>query len=158
MRNTRTIKVNVIFLPIGLELNADKTKYMVMSRDQNAGQSYNKETDNKSFERLGQFNFFGTTLMNPNSIQEEVISRLKLGNACYPLVQNLLSCSLLSKNVKIKIYRTIIFPVVLCGCETWSIALRKESRLTVSDNRVLRKIFGATKDGVTEEWRRLHNE
>jgi hypothetical protein len=63
------------------------------------------------------------------SIQEEVKSRLKLGNACYHSVQNLLSSSLLSKNLKIKIYRTIIFPVVLYGCETWSLTLRDERRL-----------------------------
>jgi len=64
--------------------------------------------------------------LNQNSIQEEIKSRLKLGNACYYLVQNLLSSSLLSKNLKIKIYRTIILPVVLYGCETWSLTLREE--------------------------------
>ena len=61
---------------------------------------------------------FGKTLTNKNSIQEEIKSRLKLGNAGYYSVQNLLSCSLLSKKLKIKIYRTIILPVVLYGCET----------------------------------------
>jgi hypothetical protein len=65
---------------------------------------------------------------------------------------------LLSKNVKIKIYRIIILPVVLCGCETWSLTLREERRLRVFDNRVLRKIFGPKRDEVTREWRRLHNE
>jgi hypothetical protein len=73
-------------------------------------------------------------------------------------VQNLLSFSLLSKNVKIKIYRTIIMPVVLYGCETWSLTLREECRLSVFENRVLRKIFGPKRDEVTGEWRRLHNE
>ena len=66
-------------------------------------------------------------------------------------MQNLLSSSLLSKNLKIKIYRTIILPVVLYGCETLSLTLREEHRLKVSENRVLRKIFGAKRDGVTEE-------
>jgi hypothetical protein len=61
-------------------------------------------------------NYLGTTLMNQNSIQEEIKSRLKLGNACYYSVQNFLSSSLLSNNLKIKIYRTIILPVVLYGC------------------------------------------
>jgi hypothetical protein len=65
---------------------------------------------------------------------------------------------LLSKNIKIKIYRTIIFPVVLYGCETWSLTLREERRLRVFENRVLRKAFGPKKDEVTEEWRKLHNE
>jgi len=73
-------------------------------------------------------------------------------------VQNLLSFSLLSKNVKIKIYRTIILPVVLYGCETWSLALREERRLRVYENRVLRRIFRPQRDEVTGEWRKLHNE
>jgi hypothetical protein len=65
---------------------------------------------------------------------------------------------LLSKNTKIKIYRTIILPVVLYGCETWSLTLKDEHRLRVFENRVLRRIFGPKRDGVTGEWRRLHNE
>jgi len=72
-------------------------------------------------------------------------------------VQNLLSSSLLSKNLKIKIYRTIILPVVLYGCETRSLTLREERRLRVFDNRVLR-IFGPKRDEVTGELRKLHNE
>ena len=76
-------------------------------------------------------------------------SGTKLGNACYRLVQNLLSSSLLSKNLKIKIYRTVILHVVLYGCETWSLTLREEHRLRVFENRVLRRIFGPKRDGVT---------
>jgi hypothetical protein len=64
----------------------------------------------------------------------------------------------LSKNTNIKIYRTIILPVVLYGCETWSLTLREEHRLSVFQNRVLRRLFGPKRDEVTGEWRRLHNE
>jgi len=67
-------------------------------------------------------------------------------------VQNLLSSSLLYKNIKIKIYRTILLPVVLYGCGTWSLTLR------VFENTVLRRMFGPKRDEVTGEWRRLHNE
>jgi hypothetical protein len=81
----------------GLEVNAEKTKYMVMSRDQNAGQNHNIKLDNKSFERVEQFRYLRTTLTNRNSIQEEIKSRLKSGNACYHSVQDLLSYSLLPK-------------------------------------------------------------
>ena len=84
--------------------------------------------------------------------------RLKLGNACYYSVQNLLPFRLLSKNLKIKIKRTIILPVVLYGCETWSLKLREERRLRVFENRVLRRVFGPKRDEVTGEWRKLHNE
>jgi len=142
---------------IGLEVNADKTKYMVMSRGQNAEQSHSMETDNSSFERVEEFKYLGTTSTNQNSIQEEIKCRLKSGNACYHSVQNLLSSSWLSRNLNIKIYRTIILPVVLYGCETWSLTLREERRLRVFENGVLR-IFGPKRDKVTGEWRKLHNE
>ena len=81
----------------------------------------------------------GTTLTNQNSIPEEIKSRLRSGNACYHSVQNLL-------------------PVVLYGCETWSLTLREERKLRVFENMVLRRIFGPRRDEVTWEWRRLHNE
>ena len=73
-------------------------------------------------------------------------------------VHNLLSSSLLHKKLKIKIYRTIILPVVLYGCEIWSLTLREERRLRVFENRVLRGVFGPKRDEVTGEWRKLHNE
>ena len=118
--------------------------------------------DYSTFERVEEFRYLGTTLTNKNSIQEEIKSRLKLGNACYYSVQNLLSSSFLSKNLKIKIYIyiyiTIILPVVLYGCETWSLTLRQERRLRVFENKVLRRIFGPRRDEVTGDWRRLHNE
>jgi hypothetical protein len=77
------------------------------------------------------------------------------GSASYHLMQNLLSSRLLSKNLKIKIYRTIIFPVVLYGCETWSLTLREERKLRMFENMVLSRIFGPRRDEVTEEWKRL---
>jgi hypothetical protein len=79
-------------------------------------------------------------------------SGLQSGNACYHSVQNLLSSSLLSKNIKIKIHRTIILSVVLYGCETWSFTLREERRLRAFENRVLRRIFGPNRDEVRGEW------
>ena len=86
--------------------------------------------DNSTFERVEEFKYLGTTLINQNSIAEEIRSRLRSGNACYQ-VQNLLSSRLLSKNLKIMIYRTIILPVVLYGCEAWLLTLRKERKLRV---------------------------
>ena len=83
---------------------------------------------------------------------------MRSGNACYHSVQNLLSSRLLSKNLKIKIYRTIILPVVLYECETWSLTLREGRKLRVFENMVLRRIFGPRRNEVTGEWWRLHNE
>jgi len=88
----------------GLEVNAHETRYMTMSRDRNAGRISSMRIDNSSIEKVEEFKYLGTTLTNQNSIQEEIKSRLKLGNACYYSVQNLLSSRLLSKNLKMKIY------------------------------------------------------
>jgi hypothetical protein len=115
----------------GLEVNADKTKYIFMSRDQNAGRSHRINTDNSSFEGVEEFQYLGTTLTNQNFLQEEIKSKLKSGNDCYRSVQYLLPSSLLSKNIKIQINRTIIVSIVLYGCETWSFTLREERRLRV---------------------------
>ena len=138
--------------------NNNKTKYLVMSRDQNAGQIHSVRIDNSTFERVEEFKYLGTTLTNQNSIAEEIKSRLRSGSACYHSVQNLFSSRLLSKNLKIKIYRTIIFPVVLYGCENWSLTLREERKLRVFENMVLRRISGPRRDEVTGQWRRLHKE
>ena len=86
-------------------------------------------TDNSSFTGVEEFKYLGTTLTNQNSIQEEIKGRLKSGNACYHSVQNLLSSRLLSKNLRIKVNRPIILPVVFCGCESRSLTLREECRL-----------------------------
>jgi hypothetical protein len=99
-----------------------------------------------SFERVEQFKYLVTTLMSQNSVQEEIKSRMKAGNASYHLVQDLLSSSLLSKNKMIKIYRTIILPVVSYGRETWTLILGEERRLRVFENRVLRRIFGPKRE------------
>ena len=96
--------------------------------------------------------------MNQNSIHEEINCRLQSENACYYSVQNLLSSSLLSKNIKAKIYITVILHFVLYVCETWSPTVSEGHRLRVFRNRVIRKIFGRMRDKVMGEWGRRHNE
>jgi hypothetical protein len=108
---------------VGLEINAEKTKYMIMSRHPNSGQNQNMRISNESFEKVAKFKYLGTTLTNRMTC-DEIKSRLNSGNACYYSVQSILSSRLMSKNLKIKIYKTIILPVVLYGCKTWSLSLR----------------------------------
>jgi hypothetical protein len=107
---------------------------------------------------MEEFKYLGTTLRNQNSIEEEIKSRVQSGNASYHSLQNRLYSSVLSKKLKIKIYRTIILTVVLYGCKTLSLTLREEIRLRVFENRVLRRIFGPKREEVTEDWRKLYNE
>jgi hypothetical protein len=92
---------------------------MLLSRHQNVGQNRDIKLANGSFENVSQFKYLGMTVTNQNLIQEEIKRRLNSGNACYHSVWNLLSSRLLSKNLKIRIYKTIILPVDLYGCETW---------------------------------------
>jgi hypothetical protein len=141
---------------VGVEINAEKTKYMIMSRHPNSGQNQKIRIGNESFGSVAECKYSGMTLTNQNDIHDEIKSRLNSGNACYYSVQNLLSFRLISKNLKIKIYRTVILPVVFYGCETWSLTLREEHKLRVFENSVLRRILGARrqKDG---SWRKLHN-
>jgi hypothetical protein len=99
----------------GLEVNAEKTKYMIISRHQNSGKNQNVRIANESFEKVVEFKYLGTTLTNQNDFHDGIKTRLNSGNACYYSVQNLLSSCLTSKNLKIKIYKTVILPVVLYG-------------------------------------------
>ncbi|KAJ4435328.1 hypothetical protein ANN_17938 [Periplaneta americana] len=172
---------------IGLEVNPEKTKYMIMSPDQNIVQNGNIKIGDFSFEeveklkhlgatvtnindtreeikrriniemQVEKFKYLGATVTNVNDTREEIKHRINMGNACYYSVEKLLSSSLLSKNLKVRIYKTVILPVVLYGCETWTLTLREEHRLRMFENKVLRKIFGVKGDEVTGEWRKLHN-
>ena len=131
---------------------------MVMCRDQNAGCSQNIKNNCSSLESVEQFKFLGITLIKQYSIQEEIKSTMKSVNACYYLVLNVVPYILLSKNIKIKIYRTIILPVVLYGCETWSLTMREQCRVRVLENRVLRRIFGCRRDKIKGGCRKSFNK
>jgi hypothetical protein len=107
----------------------------MLYRQQNVDRNRDIKIANRLFENVSRFKYWGMAVSNQNLIQEEIKRRLNSGNAYYHLVQNLLSSRLLSKNIKIRIYKTKILPVVLHGCETWSLTLRVEHRLGVLRSR-----------------------
>ena len=144
-KNLLTIRKNTeIFIKaskdISLEVNSEETKYMITSPQQNI------VIENLSFEKVEKFKYLGVKVTNTNDIHEETKRRINMENACYYTLEKILSSRLLSKKLKVKTYKTTILPVVLYGCETWSHNLRKEHRLMVFENKVLRNIFGAKKD------------
>jgi sorting nexin-29 len=156
--NTDTIRKNTEALldaskEVGLEVNPEKTKYMLMSRSQNIRQKHSIKIANRSSEDVAKFKYLRTTVTDQNCMHKVINSRLNSGNASYHWVQSLLSSHLLSRNLKVNVYKTIILPVVLYGCETWSLTLREEHRLRVFENGVLRRIFGPNRDEITGEWR-----
>jgi hypothetical protein len=106
---------------VGQEVNAEKTKRMVMSHHHTTGQNHHINVDNKSFENVAVFKYLGMTVTNQICIYKEIKCRLNLGNAYYHTVQNHLFSHLLFKNVKNKIFETKIIPAVLYKCETWSV-------------------------------------
>jgi hypothetical protein len=116
---------NSVYLSARLKLRGTNTKYMLLSRHQNAGQNRDINIGNRCFDNVEQFRYLGLTVANENLIQEEIKRRMNSGNAFYHSVRKFLSSRLLSNSVKIRIYKTMILPVVLYGCETWYMTLKE---------------------------------
>jgi hypothetical protein len=160
--NTDTIKKNTeAFLHASkdfvLEVNPEKTKYMLMSRSQKIRQKYSIKRGNRSFEEVAEFKYLGTALTDQNHMDKEIKSRQNSGNNSYHSVQSLLTSLLMSRNLKVIICKTILLSVVLYGCEIWSVILREGRSFTGFEKSVLKRIFGPHRDEVTGEWRKLHN-
>jgi hypothetical protein len=156
--NISTIKRNTEALieasmEVGLEVNIQKTKCMVMSRHQSVGQIYNLLIANKSLKM-----WQSSRIKNQNCIHEKIKRRLNMGNASYHIVQSVVCFRFLSENSKFKICKTVILPVILYGCETRSLTLRDEYRFRVFENRVMSRTFGRKRKEVARGCRRLYNE
>jgi hypothetical protein len=154
--NIDTIKKNMETLidaskEIGLEVNTERAKYTLLSRQQNAGHNHDIRKADRCFENMAKFRYLSKNRTNQNLIQKEINSRLNSGNVYYHSAQKLLSSRLLSQSIKIRLYETIILPVVLYGCETWFLRLRKDYRMRVFEKRVLRRIFRPKINEVTGE-------
>ena len=138
-------------------MNADKTKYFVVSRSENAGRSSNMKIDNGHFEWLEEFRYLGTTLTSQNSVQVEMKNSLMPGNAWYHSVR-IFCLPYCYPKFKSKIHRTVILRFVSYVIETCSLTLTDERRLRVFEYGVLSRIFWPKRDEVTGEWKKQHNE
>jgi hypothetical protein len=145
---------------VGLEFSEEKTKYMLVDRLGEELDVSDLEVDNMIFEKVSIFKYLGGLLEDRKDmgIGAEIKQRLNSGNACFYALNKLLKSRDLSRNTKLRIYKTIILPVVLYGCETWALTRQQENRFRVFENKILRKIFGAKRDEETGEYRRLHNQ
>lgn len=136
---------------IGLRINERKTKYMKMSATEDRRWTQNVAFGQYNFENVKYFSYLGTNLNCKNSMTEEINKRIMAGNRAYFANIKLLKSTLLSKEMKFKIYKTLIRPVVTYGAETWTISAGNEQALRIFERKVLRRIYGPVTDGVT--WR-----
>lgn len=151
--NTRFLEENLQLLGkeaarLGLLINKDKTKYMITSRKNTRWRNI---TQFEGYERVTHFKYLGEVMTERNEVQMEIKGRLAAGNRCYFSFQKLLRSSLVTRHLKLLVYKTIIKPVVMYGSETWTLTKRDEDRLCTWERKVLRKIYGAV--NTNGQWR-----
>jgi hypothetical protein len=139
---------------VGLMIDYDKTKYMETTCKPNK-EKYIR-TNNSDIERVNQFKYLGSIITNDNNISSEISHRINMGNKCYYELRNVLRSRLLKEDTKCKIYRTLIRPVVLYGCESWTLTKKEEEELNIFERKLLRKIYGPS--CVNGIWRIKYND
>ena len=143
--NTHTLLSNT--KKLGLKVNINKTKYMVTNRYSLYNGNGQLMTNEGNFEEVAEFKYLGKIITKRNEMHKELKQEAQLlcitGTFVIP--------------TSLKLYRTVILPVILYRCETWTLTLKEEKMLQVFENKVLRKIFVPKRDDQTGAWRRLHN-
>jgi hypothetical protein len=139
---------------MGLMINYDETKYMGTTCKPNK-EKYIR-INNSDIERVNQFKYLGSFITNNNKISSEISHRINMGNTCYYGLRNILRSKLLKEDIKFKIYKTLIRPVVLYGCESWTLTTKEEERLKIFERKILRKIYGPS--CVNGIWRIKYND
>ncbi|KAL4153967.1 hypothetical protein QTP88_001800 [Uroleucon formosanum] len=143
---------------VGLTVNDDKTEYLTVSRNsRNYRLGQHIELEGHIFKKVSQFKYLGSIITQDNELKTEVSSRIQLANKGYYGLEKVLKSRTLSKNLKIRMYMTLLRPIVMYGSETWALRKAEEQRLGVFERKVLRKIYGPVFDNQTNEWRKLHN-
>jgi len=143
---------------VGLTVNDDKTEYLVVSRNnQNYGLEQHIELEVHKFKKVSQFKYLGSIIIQDNELKTKVSLRIQLANKGYYRLERILKSRTLSQNLKIRMYMTLLRPIVLYGSETWALRKAEEQRLGVFEKKVLRKMYGPVFDSETNKWRKLHN-
>ncbi|KAL4084186.1 hypothetical protein QTP88_028016 [Uroleucon formosanum] len=143
---------------VGLTVNDDKTEYLTVSRNsRDYGLGQHIELEGHIFKKVSQFKYLGSIITQDNELKTEVSSRIQLANKGYYGLEKVLKSRTLSKNLKIRMYMTLLRPIVMYGSETWALRKAEEQRLGVFEKKVLKKIYGPVFDNQTNEWRKLHN-
>lgn len=139
----------------GMEISAQKTKIMTLSRNEC---TYEASCINgMQIDKVAKFKYLGSTITDKNEMDEEIKERLGAGNRCYYSLIDLFKGKRISKTTKLRIYNSIIKPVVTYGCQTWSLTKTQEKKMFVFENMVLRRIVGPVFDPSGGTWRRRHN-
>lgn len=145
-------KIKYMGLRVGLKINAEKTKAMKVSRHSN-NDNNSLRCEDARYEYADDFAYLGTLITTKNEVGKEIQTRIMKGNRCAAALNSLLKNKNLSRKLKIKIYNAIIRPVVLYGCETWTMTLSDQKNLMSFENKILKRISGMIRDSVTGEWR-----
>ncbi|KAL4143757.1 hypothetical protein QTP88_006044 [Uroleucon formosanum] len=144
---------------VGLRINEEKTEYMVVSRrNGNLVQEEFIEVEKYKFKRVDQFKYLGSIITQDNDIKTEISMRLQSANKCFFGLIKMFRSRAVSKNLKVRMYLTLLRPIVLYGAETWPLRKTEERRMAVFERKILRKIYGTYFDVLTNEWRKLQNE
>ncbi|KAL4143760.1 hypothetical protein QTP88_006047 [Uroleucon formosanum] len=144
---------------VGLRINEEKTEYMVVSRrNGNLVQEEFIEVEKYKFKRVDQFKYLGSIITQDNDIKTEISMRLQSANKCFFGLIKMFRSRAVSKNLKVRMYLTLLRPIVLYGAETWPLKKTEERRMVVFEIKILRKIYGTYFDVLTNEWRKLQNE
>lgn len=139
---------------VGLRINEDKTKYMYNSRRQGRdrlGQNVTIGTYN--FERVSEFKYLGAIITADNNMNKEIKARIQSGNRCYYALRELYQSRTMSRSSKLKLYHATIRPVAMYGCEAWTLTKANEDALRRFERKILRKIYGPTKDPRSGQYR-----
>lgn len=142
---------------VGLAINFEKTKFLYMSRSNTDRNMTNIMIDNKKIEEVESFKYLGATVTNLNMMEKEITVRIASANKSYYSLMPLMKRKSITRYTKIRLYNTVIRPVVLYACETWSLTKKQQQRILVFENNILRRITGPIFDEGEQRWRRRHN-